>query len=427
MGYITRADLRRMAATKLGQFGEGSPTTVTGTTLLDVNTPERKRENDDYWNGGTLYVASGTGGPANELIDESAVTKTQTSGAVVTTTSVVDPYDAACIKIDTSATVGSVGVATYPLGVTAARTVEVSFFCKGNGAVCGRWGFRASTGATTDVVGAWSTKTGEPTYVTGERWTRLVRRLTVPASATICSLDLYSPLELSKTVWFDKPSARMLGQERYISDWVNSTSTFTVATWTTNPGVGSQYEAYYKTFSFTDFNRALNDALRAGFPYIFEIAEDTSLATLSATYAYDIPDNIDPANIVEVAVQADTGTATAPYSRHIFWNIRHQGQTAQLQFHTALATGRTVRLTYVRPLQPLMSDFDTVDERWVPYLVARTRAELYASQLGKTSRTDRAQVGENRDAFFEEASFALGQVRMQWPATHVKPQYPGFH
>jgi hypothetical protein len=104
-----------------------------------------------------------------------------------------------------------------------------------------------------------------------------------------------------------------------------------------------------------------------------------------------------------------------------------------LQFWFLPVAGRTVRIVYCRPLQPLDSDFDTrsgtgsVDERYAPYLVARAMAGLYEMQLGKTSRSDRAQVGENRDAFYEEAAFALRQVAMQWPATKVKPQYPGFH
>ena len=337
------------------------------------------------------------------------------------TPATVDPYDSACWKLTTSATAGSLAKLSFPITVLAGREIEISTRARGDGTVCGHWGLYRTTATAADIIAK------EPTYVTGQSWTRLVRRAVIPSGGLAATLDLYSSTELGKTVYFDTPSVRILPQTRFISDWDTSTFTFQVATWTTNPAVGSLYELFYKTFSVEDYNRALNDALRAAYPMLYEADEDTSIETTSGDYSYAIPNNIDAESIYKVEVEDDTSESTAPYSRHIFWKVRRTGQTSTLQFDILPPSTRTVRLSYLRPLEPLVSDFDTVNDLYVPYVVARARADLYNMQLGKTSRSDRQQVGENRDAFFEEAAYALRQIRMQYPATHVKPAYHGYH
>lgn len=428
MGYATLADLRLQVAQHMGKVGYGWCTSASSsgsTSFFDTTTPERYREQADFWNGGTLLVRQGTSGPSEELLSESAIEETETSGAVVTPASTDDPLDATCIKIVTSSTAGSSGVASFPVTTTAGTTVEVSFWCKGDGTVCGRWGFRASEGASTDVVGTWSSKGGEPTYVTGEKWTRILRRIRVPTSATECTLDLYSSTELSKTVYFDKPSVRTLGETRYISDYANG-GTFTVASLKT--ALSTAYEAYYKDFTIEDYRQAVNHALRVAYPYLFEVDEDQTIETTSGDASYDIPDNIDPDEIFKVEIEDDTSEDTAPYTRHVFWKIRKLGQTAKLQFtHDEPGSGRNVRLYFIRPLSPLESDFDTVDAKYLPYIIPKAKAFLYEMLLGKTTRSDRVQVGENADYFHQEAAAALKQLAMQRPATHIKPQWPGFH
>jgi len=418
MGYLTRVDLRRMIAEKLGFYGTGYPTAVTSTTITDTRTANRKREQDDYWNGGTIFIGSGTGGPSAELLTESDLVETETNGGTVDI-STVDPFDASCYKLTTTTTAGSIALASWTVVTTPDRDVEVSFRSKGDGALCGRWALYRLTATAADIIAS------EPTYITGERWTRFVRRVTIPSGCISAALRLYAPSKLGNTAWFDTPSVKTLGQSRYITDWVNASSTWTTAAWSTTPAVGSTYELFYKTFSLDDYNRAINDALRAAYPFLFEMDEDTSITTTSATYSYDLPDSIAPNSVVKVEVEADTGSSTAPYSRLAFWSMRKQGETSTLQFQHGLPTGRTVRVTFCRPLEPMLSDADTVEERWVPYIVARARAELFGMQLGKTSRSDRTQVGENRDAFFQEAAYALKTIAMQWPNTHIKPHLYG--
>ena len=426
MGNATLADLRERVAESLGMLGTGwcSTASTSTTVFVDITTPDRNREAADYWNGGTLTIRQGTLGPTNELVDESTLSETETSGGTVTV-STTDPYDTSCYEIKTSATAGTVAAASFAVPVTAGRIAEVSFMAKGDGTVCGNWGFRASTGATTDIVGAWSTKTGEPTYVTAEQWTRVVRKVRIPTAATACTLDLYSSSEKSKTVYFDKPSIRMLGEERYISDYATG-GTFTIAAMQT--AINQLYEVYHKQFSLTQYTEAINRALIAAWPYLFEVKEDESIITASGYESYAIPDNIAPEYIVRVEIESDTSDSTVPWQRHVFWKVRRNGANATLQFtNSAPPDGRNVRLTYLRPVQELKSDFDTVDERWIPYIVARAKAELFEQKLGKTAACDRQQVGQNRDAFYEESAYALRQIAMQIPTTHVKPAYPGYH
>lgn len=426
MGNATLADLRKRVAESLGMVGTGWCTTASASTTsyVDATTPDRNREAADYWNGGTLTIRQGTLGPTNELVDEASVSETETLGGTVTV-STVDPLDTSCYAVATSATAGSLAAASFPVAVTAGRIAEVSFWCKGDGTVCGRWGFRASTGATTDIVGAWATQAGEPTYVTAEQWTRVLRKVRIPTSATACTLDLYGAVEDSAIVYFDKPSVRMLGEERYISDYATG-GTFTIAAM--QAAINQAYEVYHKQFSLTQYTEAINRALIAAWPYLFDVREDESIVTASGYESYSIPDNIAPEHIIKVEIESNTSDNTVPWQRHVFWRVRRNGANATLQFtHDGPPDGRNVRLTYLRPVAELKSDFDTVDERWIPYIVARAKAELYEQKLGKTAACDRQQVGQNRDAFYEEAAYALRQITMQFPATHVKPAYHGFH
>jgi hypothetical protein len=409
-----------MVAGKLMLLGTGRPTTVAATTLIDVNTPERKRENDDYWNGGTLYIASGVGGPSNQLLSEASPTDTVANGGTVTDSS-TDPLDTTCVKLTTTATASSSAKRSYAVTVTAGTIYELSVWTKGSGTVCANFGVYRTTATAADII----PKT--PTQLPGKDWSRIIRRFITPAGCLALTVDLYSSDELSSTVYFDKPSLRRIGQERYISDWVQSTNTFTVATWTTNPDVNSYYEAYYKTFSFADYNRVLDDALRYAYPFLYRRVEDTSIETTSGDYSYALPPSIDPLAVIKVELEDNTGESTAPYAPYAFWRIRENNGSNTLQFDVLPPATRTIRITHCQPIEPLMTDFDTVEAAWVPYIVARAQAELYEQMLAKTTRSDRTQVGENRDAFYQKAAYELKRVAMQWPNTPIKPHLYGGH
>jgi hypothetical protein len=421
MGTVTRAQLRLAVAQALNMAQQGIATSSSSTTIWDATTPDRKREATDYWNGSTIYLASGTGGPSAELLDESAVVETETNGATVSVVSTVDPLDSACIAITQTATAGSAGKWSVPIAsLTAGGEYLFSAWCKGTGKVSPQFGIYRTTATAADILAKQSAG------VTSKGWTRVLRRVRLPAGCVALTVDLYGAAELSTTVYWDKPSFRRLGQERYISDWDNSTGTFTVAAWVTNPAVDTYYELYYKTFTLSDYDRAINDAIRRGWPRVWQLKEDTSIETVANTFAYDLPPSV-ILPIVKVEVENNTTYATAPYSEVVFWTVLENGTTRQLQFREAQMAGYTVRITYYAPVDTLETDFDELDDTLRPYVEAKAKANLYRIMLGKLSRADRVQAGENAMNFDEEAEFELRKVERQRHATRVRIAYPWAH
>ncbi len=410
---VTRAQLRLAVAQGLNLAQMGIATSSASTTLLDATTPDRKREADDYWNGSTLFLAAGTGGPSAELLDESAVVKTETNGATVSVVSTVDPLDAACIEITQTATAGSMGKWSVPIAsLTATAEYIFSAWCKGNGIVAPQFGIYRTTATAADIYAKQSVG------ITSKEWTRVIRRVRLPATCVAITVDLYGSAELSHTIYWDKPSFRRLGQERYISDWTNSTGTFTVAAWVTNPAADSFYEAYFKTFTLSDYDRAINDAIRKA-SKLWVLKYDTSITTVANTWAYTLPPSV-TLPLIKVEVQNNTSYATYPYTEMAFWKVLENGSTRQLQLPFAQTAGYTVRLTYLGRLDTLDTDFDELDELYRPYVEAKAKASLFRSFLGKLSRADRVQAGENTMNFDEEAEIELRKIAPQLPATKVR-------
>jgi hypothetical protein len=255
--------------------------------------------------------------------------------------------------------------------------------------------------------------------VTQPSWTRVQFVVRAPAGCTNITVLLWGTSALSSTVYWDKPSMRMLGQSRYVTIWDPATGTFTVGTWTTSPVAGTYYEVYFKTFTFTDYERAINDAIRKGWPKLWVQKEDTSITTVANTYAYTLPASVN-VPLMKVEVQNDLNVATAPYTEMAFWSYLESGSTKQVQFRDALAAGYKVRLTYLSPLSTLETDYDVMDELYMPYVVTKAKASLYRIMLGKLSRADRVQAGENVGNFDAEAEYELGKLARQMPATRVR-------
>ena len=188
------------------------------------------------------------------------------------------------------------------------------------------------------------------------------------------------------------------------------------------PAADTLYEAYYKTFTLSDYDRAINDAIKKTWPRLWALKYDTSITTVTNTWAYDLPPSV-TLPLLKVEVQDTTTYATYPYTEMAFWRVLENGATRQIQFDNAQTAGYAVRLTYLSPVSTL----ETTLTNWmtpIEYVVLRAAASLYTIFLGKPSRADRVQVGENAAFFGEEAEYELRKVERQRPATKVRIAYP---
>ncbi len=418
MGSITRARLRIDIARQLRLGASGIATGGSTSTLIDVTTPSLHRDTEDYWNGSLLRIAGGTGGPGPELLSEAAGTKTETSGAVVDVASTTDPVDASCIKITTSATAGSAGslsIATGTTTITAGREYVFSAWVKGSDVSSPQLEIEITGGA--DIIAKQSVN------VTKAEWTRVVRTVRAPTGCTNITVILHGAADLSQTVYWDKPSLRLLGEVAYITDWVNTnsgtyTASFTFPTQPTAPAAGSEYELFYKTFMPYEYDEAINAAIRRLWPRIWVLRQDTSITTTSGNYAYMLPESVE-LPLLKVEIEQDTSESTAPYQELTYWTVRETAGARTLQMERLPMSSRTLRLTYLGRVEMLETDFDELDDEYVPYVMAQAKAELFKTLLGKLSRSDRTQIGENIGQFSDEAEIELQRIQRQMPATRA--------
>lgn len=211
--------------------------------------------------------------------------------------------------------------------------------------------------------------------------------------------------------------------ERYISDWVQSTQTATIApNWDTTPDNTTGYELYKKTFTPDDYKWAINAAIEKSWPHIFDKDEDTSLTTVANTYAYTIPSTVNPDWTYTVEIQDVTSPTSYPYIRVPFQLIRDDAGTAYVQFLFLPQTDRTIRIRSVKRLSTLSTEMSTIDIIYSDYIKARAKALLYMKLLGAPMRSDREQVMENVVAFERQAQVALRACSRQMPNTYIRPQ-----
>jgi hypothetical protein len=197
---------------------------------------------------------------------------------------------------------------------------------------------------------------------------------------------------------------------RYVTDWVQSTSTFTVdRVWAGAPASGDDYELH-QTFSYADKNDALVAAQRAAGMRWARRVEDTSLTFATNTYTYalgalTIP--IDPDFGIDQILYNTGATGTgAPFGVYDddMWEIRISGTTYTLQVYDVPRNAATIRLIYrVRPT--LVSDDTTAvvpdSTGYQNYLCAKATAILFRSRALVEPESDWAAKAEQMEVLAE--------------------------
>lgn len=197
---------------------------------------------------------------------------------------------------------------------------------------------------------------------------------------------------------------------RYVTDWVQSTSTFTVdRVWSGVAASGDDYEVH-TVFPYADKNAAIVAAQRAAAMRWPRRIEDTSLTFLTNTYTYSLGSlsvPIDPDIGIDMVLY-DTGTTGTgvPYATldDDLWEIRISGTTYTLQVYDIPRTGATIRLIYrVRPT--VVSDDTTSivpdSTAYQNYLCAKATAILYRSRALIEPESDWAAKADNMEAMAE--------------------------
>jgi hypothetical protein len=200
------------------------------------------------------------------------------------------------------------------------------------------------------------------------------------------------------------------GQVRYITDWVQSTSTFTLdRALSAAVASGVQYEIHRLSHPY-DKNNAANEAIRAAALRWARRIEDTTLTFATNTFTYSL-DSLTvemDTNLGIDYVMYDTGaTGTGvPYALYDddAWTIRTSASTHTLQVQDVPRNGATMRLVYrVRPSQ-LQSDSDLLlpqDESFYNYVVSKATAILFRQRAGVDPSSDWSEKAERMEAMAE--------------------------
>lgn len=202
-------------------------------------------------------------------------------------------------------------------------------------------------------------------------------------------------------------TAGNVGQARYVTDWVQSTSTFTLDRALSGSTATSDGYEVHTLFSYTDKNDAIKGAMRAGQARWVRRIEDTSLTFATNTYTYSLGSLSVPidADWKLDKVMYDTGASGTgvPYAvlDDDLWDVRVSGTTYTLQVADVPRNGATIRLLYrVRP-SVLSDDTTTVvpdSQAYFHYICAKATALLFRSRALLVPAEDWADKAQQMEA-----------------------------
>lgn len=193
------------------------------------------------------------------------------------------------------------------------------------------------------------------------------------------------------------------GAPRYVTDWVQSTSTYTNdRVWGSITASGDTYEVH-RLFSYTEKNAAINAAIYASGYRWCQTIEDTSITLDTETYHYSLSSltsTMDPnLGLDEIRYDPDMTTTGVsgtgyPFTRisNSFWDVRFSGTMATLQFlERPPIDNETLRLVYrVRPSQ-FSNDTAILqpdDATFANYICAKATAILFRARALKEPESD---------------------------------------
>jgi len=157
-------------------------------------------------------------------------------------------------------------------------------------------------------------------------------------------------------IWFR--SGNNDGKTATITDWANSTGTFTFATQSGACAASDLYAATNNDYPYYVLAMAINDALVDRIPNVPAEYSDATFITVSDQMDYNLPAGVYNVHKVEVA----TSTST-PYNYIPTYRWREIG--GQISFDEGAqysAAGYRIRLTYVVPPSETTADTDTIND-----------------------------------------------------------------
>lgn len=182
------------------------------------------------------------------------------------------------------------------------------------------------------------------------------------------------------------------GNERQVSDYTQSTGTFTVS-----PAFGGQIldtvtAELHWPFRPSEITRALNLAIKRT-KVLFRRIEDDSTITRQDTYEYPVPADIETGDPHELWVQANTNNADYPYERLLNWQYIGDGK---IRLPYTFVSGRILRMIGGKRLTSLTTRTSTteIDESDTGYLVALAIAIGYEFKMNASSGKLRATYAE---------------------------------
>lgn len=179
------------------------------------------------------------------------------------------------------------------------------------------------------------------------------------AGATLIDTTLLHPNDFFNAGQIVINSGTASGDIRYVSDWVQSTGTFTPdRAFTAQIAAAVTYEVH-SVFTVTEKNKAIEGAIyAAGIRYPRRV-ENTTLTFATGTYTYDLSSltvGLDPDLGLDMVLYATGATGTGvPYAilDDDLWEVRQNGTTYTLQVQDVPRNGATIRLVYrARPAIP---------------------------------------------------------------------------
>ena len=184
------------------------------------------------------------------------------------------------------------------------------------------------------------------------------------------------------------------GSWSQITDWVQSTSTFTVSpALSAQIGSGTEFEVSFR-FTPEDYKDAINWAIVDCFPILYKPIIDLSIYTEDDLYQYQVPQNIRIVNKVEMestsnSDSTDSRTKGMPW-QEIPFEIIDDGLIRTFEFKNELAEDRRLRIHGTSILTQLYNESDYVEaiDPQIDLILYRAAHKLYADLANTAPSTD---------------------------------------
>jgi hypothetical protein len=243
--------------------------------------------------------------------------------------------------------------------------------------------------------------------------TKLVRRGTATGGSTTTLVDTNHPSRADDyyngqppgTIWFI--SGNNASKSAVITDWVNSTKTFTFATQAGACAAGDAYAALHGVFSREALIAALNAAMIDYGP----VESSADITATADTFRYGITCN--PEQIVRVETIAAGATKPGEF---FFW----RAGGAYLYLDKEVGVGDTIRYFYYASPAYVTLDADTVNARYGLARLAWLTA--YHAALVRLEGDENQEPGIK--LLFEEAKERRNEWMVRRPG---RPQARGPH